>query len=271
MKFISNFQNGLQRIIDGFYALWPQPYPGLAQLKNCKIVSHRGEYENRSVFENTLPAFDRACTAGVWGIEFDIRWTKDLRPVVIHDADLQRVFGLNLTVADVKLATLRSECPEVPTLSEVIQKFGKKLHLMVEIKAENYPDPAQQNQILKQCFSAIEPQIDYHLMSLTPQMFDLVTFVPSFSFIPIAELNLSEFSRLALQKGLGGVAGHYLLLNNAMLDRHRAQNQKVGTGYPASRNCLFRELNRGVDWIFSNDAVKLQRIVGGLIAADMRI
>jgi len=142
------------------------------------------------------------------------------------------------------------------------------LHLMVEIKAENYPAPAQQNQILQECFSSLNPRTDYHLISLTPKMFDLVTFVPPSTFIPIAQLNLSACSRLALQKEFGGVAGHYFLLNNAVLARHRAKKQKVGTGYPGSRNCLFREINRGVEWIFSNDAGKLQKIVSGLVAAD---
>ena len=265
MKFFSYFQNGLEGILDGFYAVWPQPFPGTEQLKSCKIVSHRGEYDNRSVYENTLPAFDSACASGVWGIEFDIRWTKDLRPVVIHDADLKRVFGIDITVADVKLETLRSECPQVPALAEVIQKFGQKLHLMVEIKEENYPDPAQQNQILKECFSALEPRMDYHLISLTPPMFDLITFVPASTFIPIAQWNLKRFSDLALEKKMTGLAGHYLLLNNALLTKHRANGQKVGTGYPGSKNCLFREINRGVEWIFSNDAAKLQKLVNGLI------
>lgn len=268
MKIFSYFQDGLASLLDGFYALWPQPFPGSEQLANCKIVSHRGEYDNRSVFENTLAAFDRVYAVGVWGIEFDFRWTKDLQPVVIHDADLKRVFGMNLTVADVKLETLRSECPEVPTLSEVIRKFGKKMHLMIEIKAENYPDPAQQNQILEQCFSAVEPQIDYHLMSLVPHMFDLITFVPASTFIPIALWNIQKFSNLALEKKMRGVAGHYFLLNKTLLARHHANGQKVGTGYPRSKNCLFREINRGVEWIFSNEAGKLQTIVNGFIAQD---
>ena len=268
MKFFSYIEDGLEGLLDGFYALWPQPFPGSEQLANCKIVSHRGEYDNRSVFENTLAAFDRVHAAGVWGIEFDIRWTKDLQPVVIHDADLKRVFGLNLTVAEVNLETLRSECPEVPTLSEVIQKFGQKLHLMVEIKAEDYPDPVHQNQVLKHSFSAVEPRVDYHLMSLTPPMFDLITFVPAATFIPIALWNIQRFSNLALEKKMGGVAGHYFLLNKTLLARHHANGQMVGTGYPRSKYCLFREINRGVEWIFTNDAGKLQTIVSGLIAAS---
>jgi glycerophosphoryl diester phosphodiesterase len=270
MKLLSYFENGLERSVDGFYALWPQRFPGLEQLGACKIISHRGEYDNRSVFENTLPAFEKAYAAGVWGIEFDIRWTKDLLPVVIHDADLNRVFGMNITVADVELAALKHACPEIPALSEVVGRFGKKLHMMVEIKAETYPDPERQNRILKECFSGTEPRVDFHLMSLTPKMFDLITFVPASTFIPIGLWKFKQFSRLALEKKMGGVAGHYLLLNNALMARHHARGQRIGTGYPASKNCLYREINRGVEWIFSNDAGKLQQIINGMISGDKK-
>jgi glycerophosphoryl diester phosphodiesterase len=268
MKLFSYFESGLERIIDGFYALWPQRFPGLEQLGACKIVSHRGAYDNRSVFENTLPAFERAYAAGVWGIEFDIRWTRDLKPVVIHDAALSRVFGKDITVADVDLETLKSACPEIPALPEVVAQFGKKLHMMVEIKAETYPDPVRQNQILKQCFSGTKPRVDYHLMSLTPEMFELITFVPASTFIPIALWNLKRFSRLALEKEMAGVAGHYFLLNNTLLANHHAKGQRIGTGYPASKNCLYREINRGVEWIFSNEAGKLLKIIRASLSAE---
>ena len=50
MKLFSYVENGLERVIDGFYKLWPQPFPGNERLKKCKIISHRGEYDNQSVF-----------------------------------------------------------------------------------------------------------------------------------------------------------------------------------------------------------------------------
>jgi glycerophosphoryl diester phosphodiesterase len=81
---------------------------------------------------------------------------------------------------------------------------------------------------------------------------------------------LKQFSRLALERKMGGVAGHYLLLNNALMARHHARGQRIGTGYPASKNCLYREINRGVEWIFSNDAGKLQQIINGLISGDRK-
>jgi len=261
MKLFSYIENGLERLIDGFYAVWPQRFPGDERLKRCKIVSHRGEYDNQTVFENTLPAFESACDAGVWGLEFDIRWTKDLHPVVIHDPDLNRVFKVDLQVGDIELEALRAQCPKIPTLSEVLQNYGRKLHLMVEIKAETYPDPARQNQILQDCFAALKPRADYHLISLSPEMFELITFVPASTFMPIAMWNLSRFSSLALEREMAGLAGHYFLLNNSILSKHRNSGQNVGTGYPRSKNCLFREINRGVEWIFSNNAAQLQEIV----------
>ena len=101
-------------------------------------------------------------------------------------------------------------------------------------------------------------------------MFELITFVPASTFIPIALWQLKRFSSLALEKEMGGVAGHYFLLNNTLLAKHHAKGQRIGTGYPASKNCLYREINRGVEWIFSNDAGKLQKIISGLISAEKK-
>lgn len=249
---------------DFIFMLLPRPSPGPDKLKACKIVSHRGEHDNITVLENTMAAFDSALEQGVWGIEFDVRWTRDLQPVVAHDPDLKRVFGIETTIAAVEFDELRSRCPDVPLLTEVVAKFGQKLHFMIELKAEVYPDPARQNAIFKDCFTSLQPQKDYHLMTLTPDMFDLITFAPPSSFIPIAMLNMSSLSRLALKKNYRGVAGHYLLLSNAILKKHRQLNQQVGTGYPASKFCLFREVNRGVEWIFSNNAGELMTIISRL-------
>jgi glycerophosphoryl diester phosphodiesterase len=255
----------LLRCIDFIYMLLPRHLPEPEALRSCKIISHRGEHDNTSVYENTMAAFDRAMARGTWGIEFDVRWTRDLQPVVAHDPDLRRVFGMETIIAEVEFDELRSHCPGVPLLSEVAAKYGKKMHLMVEIKEEIYPDPDRQNTIFKDCFAALEPGADYHLMSLTPKMFDLITFVPPSTLIPIAMLDMSRFSELALDKEYGGVAGHYLLLTDAILKKHRQKGQRAGTGYPASKNCLFREVNRGVEWIFSNNAGELREIVSRLL------
>ena len=255
----------LLRVIDGYYAVLSQPIPDKELLKQCKIVSHRGEHDNKTVFENTISAFDRVKKAGVWGIEFDIRWTKDLQPVVFHDTNLQRVFKSDMEVNQITLAELKEHCHLIPSLSEVIQNYSKTLHLMIEIKEEEYPDPVYQNNVLKDLFDGLMPQVDFHLISLRPEMFRVINFVPSSTFLPSARLNIKRLSNLALLKNYRGVAGHYFLITDALLQKHHKQNQCIGTGYICSKNCLFRELNRGVEWIFSNNAVELQNICNSLL------
>jgi len=52
-------------IVDYFFANLPHPLPQKGRLKHCKIVSHRGEYNNKTVFENTIPSFDRVRDQGI--------------------------------------------------------------------------------------------------------------------------------------------------------------------------------------------------------------
>lgn len=246
---------------DTICAIWPRSTPDANQLRTCKIVSHRGEHDGTTIIENTLAAFDAAAGQGVWGIELDIRWTADLIPVIFHDQDLQRIFGSPTRINDTTFADLGKEAPLIPSLEEVIRCYGKKLHLMAEIKAEDYPDPANQKQTLSRIFSDLTPGEDYHFLTLQPSMFRYVDFVPPSTYIAVAQLNLKEMSGEALQKGYGGVAGHYLFMKDELIRTHKTNQQEIGTGYISSKNCVFREINRGVDWIFSNQAVKIQQIV----------
>lgn len=251
----------LCRAVDFIYSQHEQPFPEKFNLINCKIISHRGEYDNRSIFENTLKAFDEVSDKGVFGIELDIRWTKDLKPVVLHDKNTKRLFNKDIDVNEICYSDLRSSIPEIASLEEIISRYGKRMHLMVEIKEEVYPEPLKQAGILKTLFSDFTPGKDYHFISLLPEIFSIIDFVPKSTFIPIARLNLGSMSQIALQSNYGGVAGHYLLITNSLIRKHLNQNQKIGTGFVNSANCLFRELNRGTEWIFSNNAAKLQTIV----------
>jgi glycerophosphoryl diester phosphodiesterase len=258
-------EHRILQAVDWFYDKIPEPVPDTKRLKHCKIISHRGEHDNQSIFENTIAAFDRADEAGVWGIELDIRWTKDLIPVVFHDAGLERVFGSDININRVTLTELNMQCRLIPTLSEVVQRYGKKMHLMVEIKKEVYPEPGHQNNVLKDLFHGLTPRDDFHFISLRPEMFELIDFVPSSTFVPSARFNVKRLSDMALMNNYNGIAGHYALITDRLLKKHRMQKQCVGTGYIYSQNCLLRELNRGVEWIFTNHALKLQSICDALI------
>ena len=247
-------------VVDWIMAVLPRPIPDRAALERCKIIAHRGAHDNKTVMENTLEAFDAARAAGVWGIECDIRWTADLVPVICHDPSPARVFGTAMNVSALTFDQLRTSVPDIPSLKEVIQAFAGDTHLMLELKAEAWPNPGRQREILRALLAPLTPATDFHMLALAPSLFEPLDFLPSESFFPVAEMNVSTMSTQAIAGGYAGMGGHYLLLTNRVKRNHDACGQRLGTGFPSSRNTLFRELNRGIEWIFSNDAVALQHI-----------
>lgn len=256
------------RTTDIVQAAIPRGVPEAAALRDCKIVAHRGAHDSPGVQENTLAAFRRARSRGIWGIECDIRWTADLVPVIHHDPDTRRVFGRDLRLSEHRFADLHKALPELPSLAELVAEFGGTTHLMLELKAGALPDPGRQRRILREQLAPLVPGRDYHLLALDPELFALADFVPRHDCLPVSELGVARLSAAAIAGGFGGLLGHFLLLNERVRRRHERAGQRIGTGFIASKSCLFRELNRGVEWVFSDDAVKLQQIVDDTLAAQ---
>jgi len=238
--------------LDSLFSLIPMPK---VDLNNCKIIAHRGAHDNKLILENTLKAFDKAVELGIYGIEFDVRWTKDNIPVVCHDPCLKRVFGHNIIINETLFSDLRDGFPDVPSLKEVITRYKGKLHFMVEVKE------AKSN-FLEDILSDLIPVKDFHILSLNLENFNALKFLNPLTFLPVAELNTNEMLFMVNQNGYGGLLGHYFLMNNKHINSLKDKNKKIGTGFISSRNCLFREVGRGVDYIFTNNAEKLAEIVG---------
>jgi glycerophosphoryl diester phosphodiesterase len=254
-------ESAFLRLADAVYRRLRQAVPDRQRLTNCRLIAHRGDYEHSGMPENSLAAFDSAVSGGVWGIEFDVRWTRDLQPIVIHDPDPRRVFGTGPSIQQTTYRTLRRTHPLIPHLEEVVQRFGGRVHLMVELKAERFPDPERQKRILDRIFSGLVPRDDFHFISLAPHVFDLVDFAPEHAMLPIAQVNTGAMSQLAATKGYGGLLGHYVMVTDSLVKMHKGLGQATGTGFADSTNCLFRELNRGVKWVFSNRAAVMQSAV----------
>lgn len=271
MKPVDLIEKIVTHTLDGIFACIPRGLPARDPLAAGRIISHRGQHDNKSVFENTLPAFDAALAHGVWGLECDVRWTRDLVPVVFHDADLLRLFHSADMIGRMDFARLRQGFPQIPTLDEVLTRYGRNMHLMVEIKTETYPDPVHQKRILSEAFNKLVPEKDYHFLSLNPAMFRYVDFVPPGACVAVAQVNVAAMSRLALKKDYGGMACHYAFMSRTRMRAHQQRSQKVGTAYIRSPNSLFREINRGVDWLFSNHAVKVQQILNQAIEKTARM
>lgn len=258
MHSIQYIELAFQRAANAMVTRWPRPIPSTDRLSQCKLIAHRGDHLSSSSAENTLKAFQTSVDAGVWGVELDIRWTRDLVPVVAHDVDLLRLHGDTRTIQSFSYAALQKRYPTIPALEEVVSLFGGRLHLMIEIKQQPWPDLNRQNDRLRQVLAPLAPTVDYHFLSLQPHPLRGLVFAPSQAKVLIAYHWPGKLSRYVIDNQWAGLCGHYLLMHGAILQRHRRRRQLIGTGFVDSLNCLFRELHRQIDWIFSNIAAELQ-------------
>lgn len=256
-KLANLIENTLMHGLDYGFARIPYPKPSSDLLTQAKIISHRGVG-----IENTIPALEAAVKCGVWGVEFDIRSTLDQQFVLHHDSSLKRIFSCPETIETTSLKDIKSKAPLVPTLKEVLDRFGGKVHLMIEIKPQN-------NFIEEDLFDILRPYtpgMDYHLLCLSNNFFEKLKRFDSKCFFPVARLNLHETSNLCMIKNYDGFASHYFLMTESLIHLHHSKGQKIGTGQIDSTNLLYREISRGVDWIFSNRAELLTL----KIAEDLR-
>lgn len=103
-----------------------------------RTYAHRGLYrENQSITENTLEAFDKAAGLG-YGIELDIRFTKDKKIVVFHDNTLKRFAGKDVRIDEMEYEELAGiSLPghsHIPLFTEVLDCVRGRVPLIVEIK-----------------------------------------------------------------------------------------------------------------------------------------
>lgn len=101
-----------------------------------QVYAHRGD--SATYPENTLLAFRKAMESGAYGIELDLHATADGVVVVIHDRSLERTTSGRGYVDEHSLAAVREvdagAGERVPTLAEVLELVGGRLHFDLEVK-----------------------------------------------------------------------------------------------------------------------------------------
>lgn len=125
------------------------------------IIAHRG-YRAKYP-ENTIVAFEAALDSGADMLELDVRLTRDRQMVVIHDETLKRTTGKSGLVKGYNLPELKAldvgdwfqPCfagQRIPTLEEVLQCFGGRVLINIEIKGseyeESHPPDAVERQVV---------------------------------------------------------------------------------------------------------------------------
>lgn len=113
----------------------PRP---MYEFKN-RYYAHRGLHDNTSdAPENSMKAFQLAVEKG-YGIELDVRLTKDEKVVVFHDNDLKRICGVDAdvnskTYEELQELTLLKSGDKIPLFRDVLKEVDGRVPLVVEIK-----------------------------------------------------------------------------------------------------------------------------------------
>jgi glycerophosphoryl diester phosphodiesterase len=110
-------------------------------------IAHRGD--PRAAPENTIGAFRAAVDAGADMVELDLKAATDGTIVVVHDDELDRVFGVEGTVSLMSAAELAKVTRDgwgIPTLREVLVEVT--VPLMVDFTEGNVVEGALREALL---------------------------------------------------------------------------------------------------------------------------
>lgn len=238
-------------------------------------IGHRGHPGSPRYGENTIRSCHEAIMYGANMLEGDIRRTKDSILVVTHDETMDRVTGGKALgrVCDYTLKELQQfdvgYGQYVPTLAEVLDTFGGKIKLNIELKetglSQNILDLVESHNLKYSILiSAFDVRDDPDGADGTVTWDDLGIFVEH--SIPIALLAGTEKVRRMREEGFvaEGVTRRAYALNtsleattSSLVERVHAAGLEVNVWTVNDPADIGRLVEIGVDGIFSDFVERL--------------
>lgn len=151
------------------------------------LYAHRGYHLHH--FENSRESIE-AAVATCDAIEFDVQTTACGTPVVFHDDDLSRVYGIHKPIRSLRLEVLQAlpNLPQssmgIPTLAEVLSWIPKGFLINLELKA-----PKANSGIVARTTSRVLAQAGSHRLIVSSfNPLELAFFASTAPHIPLALL-----------------------------------------------------------------------------------
>jgi len=230
------------------------------------VAAHRGS--SGTAPENTMAAFREAVNAGADLIELDVRFTRDLEPVVIHDRLLRRTTGGRGDVNRYTVDELeqfdagswfapRFAGERIPLLRRVLQELPVRIGINIEVKADG--DRRSKALLVQHLCSVIHAYGTHR--SLLVSSFDhrfLRVLHRQDPLVPLGVLlhPLRDVARrpshLARRLHAGFILCSRTMVRRAIVEQAHAHGVKVGV-YTVNRVIDLDRLRRfGVDLVFTN-------------------
>jgi len=210
------------------------------------LLGHRGARASTGVPENSFSSFDLGLAHGCGGFEFDVRLTACGTAVVCHDPKVGKI-----TVSHAHA----SQLTELPRLGQVLQRYGKRAFLDIELKLENL-----EAKVLA-ALHEYPPRQGYVVSSFLPEVvMEMEGRSSSVSIGTICE-NSSQLGRWP-ELPVDYVIVHQSLVDERLVQKVRWAGLKIFVWTVNDQEAMLRFANWGVDGIISDQTELLVRTLG---------
>ena len=243
-----------------FFALEGYIYLEAPVTNTPLVISHRG-VSNKNGVQNTVQSLEKTAQLKPDLIEMDVQETKDGQFVMMHDANLKNLAGINVSPQDLTLEELKGLDISENGYRTKISSFddylnrANELHqrLLIEIKTSKKDSPQMMERFLEK-YGPIIKQYGHQMQSLDYHVIDQVlkydSTIPVYFILP--------YNSIFPKTKATGYTMEYSTLDEYFVTKLWYTEQKLYVWTINSSDALDKSLQLSVDGMITDDMEMLQ-------------
>ena len=243
-----------------FFALEGYIYLEAPVTNTPLVISHRG-VSNKNGVQNTVQSLEKTAQLKPDLIEMDVQETKDGQFVMMHDANLKNLAGINVRPQDLTLEELTGLDISENGYRTKISSFddylncANELHqrLLIEIKTSKKDSPQMMERFLEK-YGTIIKQYGHQMQSLDYHVIDQVlkydSTIPAYFILP--------YNSIFPKTKATGYTMEYSTLDEYFVTKLWYTEQKLYVWTINSSDALDKSLQLSVDGMITDDTEMLQ-------------
>lgn len=243
---------------------------------DAKVIAHKG-YHTGDIPENSLAALKAAQELGIYGSEFDVWMTADGEIVVYHDRTLS-VGGSTKNIFDCTYEELQtvtlSNGEKIPTFKQFLEqgRLYPDVKLVCEIKYHNDGNLTTSGEktvaAAEKCHDLVSEagmasQVDY--ISVNATALKRLAILSPGTMLQDVNSDYPMDRAAAVAAGIMGINYDYKKLTEAQIADAHEKGMVVGTWTVDSETDMKAMIDKGVDFITTNDPVLLQQVLASYL------
>lgn len=246
-----------------FFALEGYIYLEAPVTNTPLVISHRG-VSNKNGVQNTVQSLEKTAQLKPDLIEMDVQETKDGQFVMIHDANLKNLAGINARPQDLTLEELtgldiseNGYRTKISSFDDYLNR-ANELHqrLLIEIKTSKKDSPQMMEHFLEK-YGSIIKQYGHQMQSLDYHVIDQVlkydSTIPAYFILP--------YNSIFPKTKATGYTMEYSTLDEYFVTKLWYTEQKLYVWTINSSDALDKSLQLSVDGMITDDTEMLQEIL----------